>query len=104
MSSPAAPSSDRSASAALPAIDGLDVLAGFGASMLRAGHTAVRTRESMEILGRKLGFDILYAGLTLDSIVVSGRRDARTTTVVREVGPPGVNAARLGALQNLAAN
>src|SRR5262249_46355442 len=45
----------------------------------------------------------LSAGITLDSIVVSGRRAGRTTTAVREIGPPGVNAERLGALQSLAA-
>ena len=107
MSSPATSSavagSDRSEPAKSPAIDGLEVLAGFGASMMRAGNTAVRTREWLEILARNLGFESLSAGITLDSIVVSGRRGGRTTTVVREIGPPGVNAERLGALQNLAA-
>ena len=71
--------------------------------MLRAGHTAARTREWMEILGRKLGLEDLSVGITLDSIVASGRREGRMTTVVREIGPPGVNAARIGALENLAA-
>jgi uncharacterized membrane protein YjjP (DUF1212 family) len=107
MSSPAASSvttgPDPNVPAASPANDGLDVLVGFGTSMLRAGHTAARTREWMEVLGRKLGFDNLAVGITLDSIVVSGRRDTRTATVVREIGPPGVNAERLGALENFAA-
>jgi uncharacterized membrane protein YjjP (DUF1212 family) len=85
-----------------PAIDSLEVLAGFGASMMRAGHTAARTREWMEVLSRKLGCDNLSVGITLDSIVVTGRRDAKTTTVVREIGPPGVNADRIGALEILA--
>ena len=89
--------------AASPAADGLDVLAGFGAAMLRAGQTAARTREWMEVLGRKLTVDNLSVGITLDSIVTSGRREARTATVVREIGPPGVNAERLGALESLAA-
>jgi len=84
-------------------IDSLEVLTNFGASMLRAGHTAARTRECMELLGRKLGVDDLAVGMTLDSIVANGRRAARTATIVREIGPPGVNAARLGALENLAA-
>ena len=57
----------------------------------------------MEVLGRKLKVDNLAVGITLDSIVTSGRREARTATVVREIGPPGVNAARLGALESLAA-
>jgi uncharacterized membrane protein YjjB (DUF3815 family) len=57
----------------------------------------------MEVLGRKLGFDSLSVGITLDSIVVSGHRAARTATVVREIGPPRVNAARIGALEDLAA-
>jgi uncharacterized membrane protein YjjP (DUF1212 family) len=83
--------------------DGLEALGNFGASMLRAGHTAFRTREWMEVLGRKLGFDNLSVGITLDSIVASARRDTVMTTVVREIGPPGVNAVRIGALENLAA-
>src|SRR6187431_878769 len=89
--------------AASSAADGLDVLAGFGAAMLRAGQTAARTRALMEVLGRKLKVDNLAVGITLDSIVTSGLREARTATVVREIGPPGVNAARLGALESLAA-
>ena len=107
MSSPATPSSttgpECSEPTASPATDGLEVLAGFGAAMLRAGHTAARTREWMDVLGRKLGFDSFSAGITLDSIVVSGRRDGRVATIVREIGPPGVNAERLGALEKLAA-
>jgi uncharacterized membrane protein YjjP (DUF1212 family) len=89
--------------AARPATDSLDVLADFGAAMLRAGQTAARTREWMEVLGHKLKVDELSVSITLDSIVTSGRRDARTATVVREIGPPGVNADRLGALERLAA-
>jgi len=84
--------------------DGLEVLADFGAAMMRAGHTAARTREWMDVLGRKLGFGRLAVGITLDSIVVSGQHHASTTTSVREIGPPGVNAARIGALENLAAD
>jgi uncharacterized membrane protein YjjP (DUF1212 family) len=83
--------------------DSLDVLAGFGAAMLRAGHTAARTRDWMEVLGRKLNVDNICVAITLDSIVTSGRHEAYTTTVVREIGPPGVNAKRLGALESLAA-
>jgi uncharacterized membrane protein YjjP (DUF1212 family) len=94
---------DPNGSTASPAIDGLEVLTGFGASMLRAGHTAVRTREWMEVLSRKLGFDDLSVGITLDSIVASGRREGRTTTTVQEIGVPSVNAARIGALENFAA-
>ena len=56
--------------AASPAADGIDVLAGFGAAMLRAGQTAARTREWMEILGRKLKVDNLSVAITLDSTSV----------------------------------
>ena len=94
---------DGNVPTASPANDGLEVLADFGASMLRAGHTAARTREWMGVLGQKLRFDKLAVGITLDSIVVSGCRDSRTTTAVREIGPPGVNADRIGALENFAA-
>jgi uncharacterized membrane protein YjjP (DUF1212 family) len=89
--------------AASPAADGIDVLAGFGAAMLRAGQTAARTREWMAVLGRKLTVDNLSVGITLDSIVTSGRYEAGTATVLREIGPPGVNAERLGVLESLAA-
>jgi uncharacterized membrane protein YjjP (DUF1212 family) len=95
--------SDRNGATPSPAVDGLEVVTDFGASMLRAGHTAVRTREWMEVLGCKLGIGNLSVGITLDSIVASGRHDGKTTTAVRELGPPGVNAARIGALEHLAA-
>ena len=94
---------DGNVPTASPANDGLEVLTDFGASMLRAGHTAARTREWMGVVGQKLRFDKLAVGITLDSIIVSGRSDSRTTTAVREIGPPGVNADRIGALENLAA-
>jgi uncharacterized membrane protein YjjP (DUF1212 family) len=100
MSSPATSQAESTAS---DPIDSLEVLTSFGAAMLRAGHTAARTRQWMEILGRKLSFDDLSVGITLDSIVASGCHGARTMTIVREIGPPGVDAARIGALESLAA-
>jgi uncharacterized membrane protein YjjP (DUF1212 family) len=107
MSSPTpgtTPGSGQTVSPASSGTDGLEVLAGFGAALMRAGHTAARIREWIEVLGRKLGYDNPAVAITLDSIVVSGWQDGRTATVIREIGPPGVNAARIGSLESLAAS
>ena len=42
----------------------------FGASMLGAGNTAARTREWIDVLARKLGFDAVSVGLSLDGITI----------------------------------
>ena len=51
-----------------------DVVLSFGALMMRAGNTASRTREWVEVLARKLGFDAVSIGLSLDNITASLRR------------------------------
>lgn len=82
--------------------DALEVLTQFGASMLRAGNTAIRARELMELMALKLGFDAFAVNLSLDSITVNGRRSGQWTTIMRMLGPPGVNAWRIGQLEQLA--
>src|SRR5262245_65908027 len=70
--------------------------------MLRAGNTATRTREWMEVLARKLGFDALAVSLALDSIAASVRGAGAGITAMREVGAPEINAWRIGELERLA--
>lgn len=83
-------------------VDALEVLTQFGASMLRAGNTAIRTRELMEAMALKLGFDAIAINLSLDSITTNARHSGQWTTIMRMLGPPGVNAWRIGQLEQLA--
>src|SRR5215470_11354830 len=76
--------------------DALDVLLWLGAAMLRAGNTASRTHERMQVMARKMGFDAVALSLTADSITASARRDGERVTAVREVGAQGINASRIG--------
>jgi uncharacterized membrane protein YjjP (DUF1212 family) len=80
----------------------VEVLLWLGALMLRAGNTAIRTREWMEVVARKMGFDALSVSLTLDSITASVCRSGEWATAMREIGPPGINAWRIGELEQLA--
>jgi uncharacterized membrane protein YjjP (DUF1212 family) len=54
--------------------EAVDVLLWFGASMLRAGNTAARTREWIEVIAHKMGFDLVSVSLSLDNITASVRR------------------------------
>jgi len=92
---------DQESKATCSARHASDMLLSLGAAMLRAGSTASRTREWIELLAAKLGFEASVS-LSFDSIAVSVRRPGEATTAVREVGPPAVNAARIGALEHLA--
>jgi uncharacterized membrane protein YjjP (DUF1212 family) len=91
---------NKAASAAYS--DAVDVLLWFGTSMLRAGNSAIRTREWMEVMARKMGFDAVSVSLTLDSVIASVRRSGEWATAMREIGPAGVNAWRIGELEQLA--
>ena len=70
--------------------------------MLRAGNSASRTRTWIEVLARKLGFDALSVSLSLDAVTTRLHRQGASITVMREIGPPGINAARIAALEQLA--
>ena len=91
---------DRATSAA-PG-DAAEMLLWFGALMMRAGNTATRTREWIEALAHKMGFDAISASISLDSITASVRRSGEWTTAIREIGPPGINVWRIGELEQLA--
>src|SRR4051794_26536179 len=79
-----------------------DVILSFGAAMMRAGNTASRSREWIEVVARKLGFEAVSVSLSLDSITVSLRRSGILATAMREIGPPGINAIKIAALERLA--
>jgi uncharacterized membrane protein YjjP (DUF1212 family) len=70
--------------------------------MLRAGNTATRTREWIDVIARKIGFDAVSVGLSLDSITVSVRRSGEWVTIMREIGPPAINVWRIAELVRLA--
>src|SRR5690242_14531324 len=82
--------------------DAAEVLLRFGTAMLRAGNPAVRTREWLEVLAHKMGFEALAVSLSLDSVTVRARRSGEWTMAMREIGPPGINAWRIGELEQLA--
>ena len=98
-------SSDRENKATSAALgNAVEVLLWFGALMLRAGNTAIRTREWIAVMARKIGFDAVSVSLSLDSINASVRRSGESTTAMREIGPPAVNASRIADLEQLARN
>jgi uncharacterized membrane protein YjjP (DUF1212 family) len=80
----------------------VEALLRFGVAMLRAGNTAARTHEWIEVVSRKLAFQVVSVSLSLDSITVTLRRSSDWITVMREVGPPAVNVLRIGRLEELA--
>ncbi len=82
--------------------DALECLLRFGASMLRAGDTAFRVREWMGVIARAMGLDALSVQVALGGITATARRGDERATLVNEIGPPGINAWRLGALEHLA--
>jgi len=82
--------------------DALDVLARFGAALLRAGDTAHRVRDLLGALARSMGLEPPSVSLTLNSITAGIRRDGEHATLIREVGPPAVNASRIVALEAIA--
>ena len=82
--------------------DAVEGLLWLGTSMLRAGNTAFRTRECMDLLAKKLSFDAISVALTFDTVIASIRRAGERVTMAREIGLPGVNAWRIGELEKLA--
>jgi uncharacterized membrane protein YjjP (DUF1212 family) len=82
--------------------DALDGLLRFSAAMLRAGDSAFRVREWTGMIARVMGLDALSMQIALGSLSASARRGEEQATLVREVAPPGINAWRLGELEQLA--
>jgi uncharacterized membrane protein YjjP (DUF1212 family) len=82
--------------------ESLDELLRFGAMMLRAGSTAFQARRSMDKLARSMGLDSVSVQFELGTLIGTARRDGQMTTLVREVGRPGVNTQRISRLEKLA--
>jgi uncharacterized membrane protein YjjP (DUF1212 family) len=82
--------------------DALDALLRFGAVMLRSGESAFRVRDDMHLLAPRLGipdFDMLC---TVTTLTATARVGGQAMTLVRHVGPLGINAWRIGELERLA--
>lgn len=84
------------ASGALPA------LLRFGTMMLRAGDTAFRVQQAMMWLGPRLGIEKLALHLTLGGITATAWQGGQAMTLAVDVAPPGIDAARISALDALA--
>ena len=96
-------SGDRDERTKLVALEeALDVLLRFGAALLRAGDTAYSVRARMGALARSMGFEASAVGITLNSITAGIARAGEHATLMREIGPPAVNAARIAALERVA--
>jgi uncharacterized membrane protein YjjP (DUF1212 family) len=80
----------------------VEVLLSFGDMMLCAGSSAARTREWLEVIARKLGFDFVHASISLDSILVTVERRGERHTAMREIGSPGINVGHIAELEQLA--
>ncbi len=85
-----------------PLREALDVVLRFGQLMLRAGDTAFRVHDAMTALARRLGIESLSVQIALDGMTATARRDGELVTITREIGPPGINAWRISALEKLA--
>jgi uncharacterized membrane protein YjjP (DUF1212 family) len=83
-------------------LEALDVLLRFGAIMLRSGESTFRVRDDMHRLAPRLGIDELALLVTVTSMTATARRGHAHETVVHHVGPLGINAWRIGALERLA--
>src|SRR5215510_4640379 len=94
--------SKQDGAVSVPLSDAVEVLLRFAAMMLRAGNTATRTREWIEVMARKMGFDAVSVSLSLDSVTVSVRHSGEQAMIMREIGPPGINASRIADLEQLA--
>ena len=86
-----------------PAVDDeLELLLRFGASLLQAGSTAARTRELMDVMARRLGFDAVSVAVTIEGVTASVRRAGALATAMCEIKPPGINTSRIDQLERLA--
>lgn len=80
----------------------LDVILRFGAMMVRTGDAGFRVVTALKVLARRLGLDDLAVDLAVTSVTVTASRGDERLTIVREVGPLGINADQLTELERLA--
>jgi uncharacterized membrane protein YjjP (DUF1212 family) len=83
-------------------VERLEVVLRFGAQVLRAGDPAFRVRQAMSAVARGQGLEGVSVQMGLGGIIGTARQREETATLFREVGTPGVNAARISALYELA--
>lgn len=84
--------------------EAVGVLLQFGSMMIRSGSTATRARVWIELIAKKVGFDVISVSVSLDWIIVSGSHSGEPVTAMRNIGPPGINAYRIAELERLAKN
>jgi len=84
-----------------PLIEVVDALLRAGALMLRSGESAFRVRDDMQALAHRLGVDDFAMLITVTTMTATVRRGGEHETVVHHVGPLGINAWRLGAIERL---
>jgi uncharacterized membrane protein YjjP (DUF1212 family) len=82
--------------------DAVAVLLDFGAAAMRAGNTARRTREWMEMLANNMGLDAVSVSLSFDDITVGARCSGQRAMAMRDLEPAGINGWRIGELEELA--
>ena len=88
-------------STSIPLNTELHALLSFGAAMLCAGATAFRVRQWMAVMARTMDIDSLSVAFALGSVTASVTRGVEHAMMITEVGPPGVNVWRIGALEDL---
>ncbi len=74
----------------------------FATLMLRSGDAAFRVRQWTARLARAMGIDGFAARIALGTMAASARRGGDEVTRLVEIAPIGVNAFRIGALEDLA--
>ncbi len=79
----------------------LVVLLRFGAAMMHSGDTAFRVRDAMRRLAQALGVERLEVELSTGSLTATAWIAGAAATLAREIGPPGVDASRIAALEAL---
>ncbi|MFI5001773.1 MAG: threonine/serine exporter ThrE family protein [Reyranellales bacterium] len=85
-----------------PLTEALESLLRFGSLTLRAGDAAFRVRESMGLIASSLGIEHLSLHIAVHGMTATARRGDEYVTLASEVGPLGIDASRLGALEHLA--
>jgi len=93
----------RAVPVASPGLQGaLSIVAHFGLMMLSAGDAAFRVRRAMMVTAHALKIDALSVDLKFSSIIAVADRDQEQRAIVRGIAPPGINAWRIGALEQMA--
>ncbi|HUA76852.1 MAG TPA: threonine/serine exporter family protein, partial [Acetobacteraceae bacterium] len=74
----------------------------FATLMLRSGDAAFRVRQRTGELARAMGIEGFATRIALGSLLMAGRRGGTEITRAAEIAPIGVNAFRIGALEDVA--